>query len=124
MPLSFVAKALAEVENCKGFNSKDQAKEIIGNVFRTAIVNNREELADLFYFFIVKLSPDYDGLETGIGHEQMVKAVATACGKSPQQIREQFKKEGDLGVVVQIGKSTQKNIGSFFKVGSAATKQR
>jgi len=56
---------------------------------------NPSEVADLFYFFIVKMVPDYEGLETGIGHESLVKSVATACGKSPQQIREQFKKEGD-----------------------------
>ena len=69
MPFSFIAKALVEVENCKGQNSKDAIKEIIGNVFRSSILLNPSELSSLFYFCIVKLSPDYEGLETGIGHE-------------------------------------------------------
>lgn len=69
MPLSFITKALAEVENCKGVNSKDAIKEIIGNVFRSSIILNPSELSSLFYFCIIKLSPDYVGLETGIGHE-------------------------------------------------------
>jgi hypothetical protein len=52
-------------------------------VIRSGILLNPSEVPDLFYFFIIKLSPDYEGLETGIGHEQVVKAVAKACGKSP-----------------------------------------
>ncbi len=81
-------------------------KEIIANVFRSAILLSPHELGDLFYFFCIKLAPDYEGLETGIGHEILLKSVAKACGKSPTQIREQFKKEGDLGLVAQLGKST------------------
>ena len=55
----------------------------------------------LFYFFIVKLSPDYLACETGIGQEACVKAIAKSIGKSPKEIREIFKQEGDLGIVVQ-----------------------
>lgn len=62
--------------------------EIISNVFRAALVNRPQELPDLFYFFIVKLAPDYEGLETGIGHEISVKSVAKACGKLPKEIRD------------------------------------
>jgi len=40
MPFSFVTRALTEVENCKGVNSKDMIKEILGNVFRSAILLN------------------------------------------------------------------------------------
>lgn len=77
----------------------------MSNVFRSAIVNRPTELADIFYFFIVKLAPDYEALETGIGHEISVKAVAKACGKLPKEIRDCFKAEGDLGIVVQKGKN-------------------
>lgn len=53
------------------------------NVFRSALVNFPEELADIFYFFIVKLAPDFVAMETGVGHEVSVKAIAKACGKTP-----------------------------------------
>lgn len=69
MPFGFVTRALGEVELCKGQNSKDTIKEILGNVFRVGILLNPSEVADLFYFFIIKMVPDYEGLETGIGHE-------------------------------------------------------
>ena len=54
-------------------------------------------------------------METGIGHELSVKAVAKACGKLPKDIRELYKEHGDLGIVVQKGKKNQSTIGGFFK---------
>ena len=78
----------------------------MANVFRAAIANNPGELSRLFYFFIVKLAPEYEGLETGVGQEIVVKSVAKGCGKSVKQIRDQFKEEGDLGTVVAKSKKT------------------
>ncbi len=48
----------------------------------------------------MKLAPDFAAIETGVGHEVSVKAIAKACGKAPKDIRELYKKEGDLGNVV------------------------
>ena len=106
MPLSFVTKALELIEEQQGKNSRTVIVEIITNVFRSALVNFRDELVDIFYFFIVKLAPDFKAMETGVGHEVSVKAVAKACGKTPKEIRESYKDEGDLGLVVQKGKKT------------------
>ena len=77
-----MARALAEIEVCKGKNSKDLIKEIVANVFRSTMMLTPRELPDLFYFFCVKLGPDYEALETGIGIELLSNAVAKACGKS------------------------------------------
>jgi hypothetical protein len=38
------------------------------------------------------------------------------------QVREMMREEGDLGVVVSIGKKTQNTLGSFFK-GATKSKQ-
>lgn len=99
MPFTFVVKAMQLIELTEGKGSQTIIIEIIANVFRSALVNNPSELADLFYFFVVKLAPDYEALETGIGHEISVKAVANACGKLPKEVREMFKQEGDLGII-------------------------
>jgi len=40
-------------------------------VFRTAILLKPDELTALFYFFIVKLGPEYEALETGVGPEML-----------------------------------------------------
>ena len=121
MPFWFVARALTEIENCSGKNSQNVIKEIIANVFRSAIAINAKELSNLFFFFIVKLAPEYESVETGVGHELVLKSVAKACGKTPKQIRELFQKEGDLGTVVAVGKKSQNTIGSFF--GGASKKK-
>mmetsp|Transcript_42246 Transcript_42246/g.30426 ORF Transcript_42246/g.30426 Transcript_42246/m.30426 type:complete len:85 (+) Transcript_42246:689-943(+) len=84
MPFSFVAKALDQIEQCSGKNSQNVIKEIIANVLRTAIAVNKKELEPLFYFFIVKLAPEYEAIETGVGHELVLKSVAKACGKTPK----------------------------------------
>lgn len=114
MPFQFIARALSEIEECSGKNSQTVVKEIIANIFRSSIANNSKELSDLFYFFIVKLAPEYEALETGVGNELITKCVAKACGKSTTQVRDLMKEEGDMGVVVSLSKKTQKNIGSFF----------
>jgi hypothetical protein len=67
MPFWFVANALSEIEGCSGKNSQNVVKEIVANVFRTAIAVNPAEIATLFYFFIVKLAPEYQAVETGVG---------------------------------------------------------
>ena len=121
MPFWFVANALSEIEGCSGKNSQTIVKEIIANVFRAAIAVNPAELANLFYFFIVKLAPEYEAKETGVGQELVLKSVAKACGKTPKQIRDVFKVEGDLGAVVYSSKKSQKSLGNFF--GGAAKKK-
>ena len=78
----------------------------------------------LFYFFIMKLAPEFEGVETGVGHEMVVKAVSKSCGKSVQQIRDAFKKEGDLGIVAAISKKTQKNLSNFFSAPKADAKKK
>ena len=114
MPFRFVAQAMTEIESISGKNSQTLIKEVIANLFRTAIAVNPAELSMLFYFFIVKLAPEFVGVETGVGHEMVVKSVAKACGKSVAQIRDAFKKEGDLGIVASISKRSQKDLGKFF----------
>ena len=84
MPFWFVANALEEIEGCSGKNSQTVVKEIIANVFRSAIAVNPSELVNLFYFFIVKLAPEYEGKETGVGQELVLRCVATSCGKTPK----------------------------------------
>lgn len=115
MPFQFIVSALQLIEKTEGKGSQTILVEIISNVFRSALVMNPAEIGNLYYFFIVKLAPDYDALETGVGHEISVKAVAKACGKLPKDIRALFKQEGDLGLVVQKGKNLQGTLGGFFK---------
>lgn len=70
------------------------------------------------------MAPEYEGLETGVGQEIVVKSVAKGCGKSVKQIRDAFKEEGDLGSVVAKSKKSQNTIGNFFKGPAAVAKKK
>lgn len=115
IPFSLIAHACQMIEECKGEKSQDTVKEILGNVFRTAICLKPSELIPCFYFFICRLGPEYEGIETGVGNEIIVNAVTQACGKSKASIREDVKKTGDLGTVAATSKGTTKSLTSFFK---------
>ena len=123
MPFSFLVKALQLIEVTEGKNSRTVVVEIMTNVFRSAIVNFPSELADIFYFFIVKLAPDFEAMETGVGHEVSVKAIAKATGKTPKEIRTLYQTEGDLGEVATKGKSTQGTLGGFFQKKTTVAKK-
>jgi len=89
------------IELQQGKNSRTAIVEVMTNIFRSALINFPSELSDIFYFFIVKLAPDFAAMETGVGHELSVKAISKACGKNPKEIRDLYKTIGDLGDVVQ-----------------------
>lgn len=73
--MSLVARACADIEAISGKDSQTAIKEILSNVFRSAILLKPDELTDLFYFFIAKLGPEYEALETGIGPEILNQAL-------------------------------------------------
>jgi DNA ligase-1 len=50
----------------------------------------------------MQLSPDYVGIELGIGESLLVKAIAESTGRSLALIKGELKKEGDLGLVAEV----------------------
>ena len=93
-------------------------------MFRAAIAVNPAELANIFYFFIIKLAPEYEAIETMVGQEMVLKCVAKSCGKNLTQIRAAFKEEGDLGTVISSGKKTQNTLGNFFCANNTSKKTK
>jgi DNA ligase 1 len=50
----------------------------------------------------LQLSPDYVGIELGIGESLLIKAIAESTGRSLAVIKADLKKEGDLGLVAMV----------------------
>ena len=48
------------------------------------------------------MSPDYIGIELGIGESLLVKAIAESTGRSQAIIKADLKEEGDLGLVAMV----------------------
>ncbi|KAH9810674.1 ATP-dependent DNA ligase [Melampsora americana] len=68
------------------------------------------ELIKIIYLCINRLCPDYEGIELGIGESILIKAIGSSMGRTPTQVKADFKKVGDLGLVAQNSRSTQKTM--------------
>jgi DNA ligase-1 len=56
----------------------------------------------------MKVGPEYEGKELGIGESLLIKAVASATGRNAQSIKKEVEEKGDLGLVAQASKGNQK----------------
>lgn len=59
---------------------------------------------------MVKLGPTYAGIELGIGESLLIKAIASATGRTPAGVKKDFEKKGDLGTVAKESRSNQKTM--------------
>jgi DNA ligase-1 len=62
-----------------------------------------QTLLQAVYLCINRLSPDYEGIELGIGESLLIKAISESTGRKPQSVKDDLKKEGDLGLVAMVG---------------------
>ncbi|KAG6842225.1 hypothetical protein C0991_000195 [Blastosporella zonata] len=69
-----------------------------------------KSLLQTVYLCINRLSPDYVGIELGIGESLLVKAIAESTGRSVPVIKADLQKEGDLGLVAMNSKNSQKTL--------------
>ncbi len=57
-----------------------------------------------------QLCPDYEGLELGIGESLLMKAIAQSTGRTMDKLKDEMKKEGDLGQVAVNSRQKQKTM--------------
>lgn len=78
--------------------------------FRDLISNSPESLLPVIYLSINRLGAAYEGIELGLGESLLVKAIASATGRSSEKIKAEISQKGDLGLVAQNSKSTQSTL--------------
>ena len=49
-----------------------------------------------------QLSPDYVGIELGIGESLLIKAIGESTGRGLSTVKADLKREGDLGLVAMV----------------------
>lgn len=57
-----------------------------------------------------QLSPDYVGIELGIGESLLIKAIGESTGRSLAVVKADLKKEGDLGLVAMVSTCDDSNM--------------
>ncbi|XP_067670815.1 DNA ligase 1-like isoform X2 [Haliotis asinina] len=82
--------------------------EILCNFFRSVIVLSPGDLLQCVYLCLNKLAPAYAGMELGIGETVLMKAIAQATGRSVDKIKADAQEKGDLGLVAESSRSTQR----------------
>ncbi|KAF8560339.1 ATP-dependent DNA ligase [Imleria badia] len=79
-------------------------------VMRRSAKGDTLSLLQAVYLCINKLSPDYVGVELGIGESLLIKAISESTGRSLAVVKADLKKEGDLGLVASNSKASQKTL--------------
>lgn len=83
---------------------------LLADFFSEVIYNSPESLIECVYLCLNRIGPDYEGKELGIGESLLVKAVASATGRTPKAIKSSMEEMGDLGLVAQSSKGKQKMV--------------
>lgn len=107
VPYLAVAKSFQAIEDT---SARLKITSILSNFFRSVIVLSPDDLLPCVYLCLNKLAPAYEGIELGIGENILMKAVAESTGRSLQQIKCDVGEKGDLGIVAESCRSTQRTM--------------
>ena len=109
--------ALLYRDLCQVFEKIEQTtkrleiQQLLTQYFIHVITNSKQELVTAVYLCLNKLGPEYQGKELGVGEGILVKAIANSTGKSASDIKKELAIKGDLGLITQSAKATQKLFG-------------
>ncbi|CAK5264427.1 unnamed protein product [Mycena citricolor] len=84
-------------------------------VIQRSAEGDSKSLLQAVYLCINRLSPDYVGVELGIGESLLIKAIGESTGRSLSVIKADLKKEGDLGLVAMVSKNSKNSQKTLFK---------
>ena len=96
MKYSLVAEYFDKLEATSG---RLQMTEILSSLFKET---PKADLPILAYLMQGKLRPDYEGVELGIAEKLALRALATASGRTPQEVKDAYIKAGDIGSAAQV----------------------
>ncbi len=109
MRYSILAEVLQKLEQTSSYLQKNS---LIVELLRQT---PKEEIRRVIYLLLGRAWPTYESKETGIGPQQLKKALALASGYKLNQIEEMLKKEGDFGAVAYQLFSKRKQVTLFSK---------
>ena len=82
--------------------AKDDIKSLLQTVYLCINRVRGHLILQCISWPFAQLSPDYIGIELGIGESLLIKAIGESTGRGLATIKTDFKKEGDLGLVAMV----------------------
>ncbi|XP_042887555.1 DNA ligase 1-like isoform X3 [Penaeus japonicus] len=104
-PYLALAKTMELIESTSG---RLKTIEMLANFFRSVIVLSPDDLLQCVYLCLNKVAPAFEGTELGIGETILMRAIAQASGRSVDKIKQDAEQKGDLGIVAEQSRSTQR----------------
>jgi DNA ligase-1 len=84
--------------------------KMLENFFRDVIELTPEDLKASVYLACNKIAPQFENIELGIGDSFLIKAITTSTGRSTKRVKSDYEKSGDLGIVAEQSRSSQKTL--------------
>ena len=82
--------------------------KILSNFLRSVIVLSPEDFLACVYLSLNRIGPAHEGLELGLAEQTLIRAISQSTGRTFTQIKNEVKEVGDLGLVAERSRSSQK----------------
>uniref|UniRef100_A0A0V0G787 DNA ligase n=1 Tax=Triatoma dimidiata TaxID=72491 RepID=A0A0V0G787_TRIDM len=105
VPYMALSRTLEKIEE---ISSRLKIVEILSNYFRAVILLSDQDLLASVYLCLNKIAPAYEGIELGIAETILMKAIAQSTGRTLSQIKSDAADLGDLGLVAEQSKCSQR----------------
>ncbi|KAF7306912.1 DNA ligase [Mycena indigotica] len=111
VPYAALAKTFSLIESTtKRLEKNALLTSFLYLVIQRSAKNDHKSLLQAVYLCINRLSPDYVGVELGIGESLLIKAIGESTGRSIAVIKSDLKEVGDLGLVAKNSKNSQRTL--------------
>ena len=91
MPFSNIADCYERLEATTG---RIEMTELLADLLEESPPN---EIDKVCYLTLGRVAPDFRGIELGMGEKLTLRAISMASGRSEKEVREYYKKLGDMG---------------------------
>uniref|UniRef100_A0A5G2QEE4 DNA ligase n=1 Tax=Sus scrofa TaxID=9823 RepID=A0A5G2QEE4_PIG len=105
VPYLAVARTFEKIEEV---SARLRMVETLSNLLRSVVALSPADLLPVLYLSLNRLGPPQQGLELGIGDGILLKAVAQATGRQLESVRAEVAEKGDVGLVAESSRSTQR----------------
>uniref|UniRef100_A0A8V0XDH7 DNA ligase 1 n=1 Tax=Gallus gallus TaxID=9031 RepID=A0A8V0XDH7_CHICK len=107
VPYLAVARTFERIEEA---SSRLKIIEILTNLLRSVVALSPSELLPCLLLCLNRPGAPSEGLELGIGETLLTRALAQATGRQLAQIRSEAQDKGDLGLVAESSRCTQRTV--------------